>query len=444
MRRLLIGLSALTVVAAPLRAQGLRDKLSGLFIFGPGEDPLFLAGSGDPNNPASLRVHGTHFVPAASSGNATIIAFLTDAISGNVAQAPASATSSGSTFRFEGGVPVRTSLSPGPVFGERAQTLGRGRVLVGANRSQIDFSTLRGVDLHDIRLTFTHANVDFPGCDSASNGDCSLMGIPAVENDIMQFHLSLDVDLAVTSFFVTYGLLDHLDVGLVLPIVHTSLRGESEAQIVPFGGPTVSHYFGGSPENPVLTASRLEEGTATGLGDVAVRVKLSARERGPVAVAVLGDVRFPTGSEDDLLGSGELEARGLGILSARFGDFSPHVNLGYLYRAGRFQDDAVLATVGFDHLMAPWATLAADLISELQVGSSKLPIPGIVTIQAPFRRTIEPTSIPDRRDDIVNASFGMKFSTTAGVTLVGNAIWPLNRGGLRPDMLWTVGLEYNF
>ncbi|HET7564479.1 MAG TPA: hypothetical protein VFJ96_05765, partial [Gemmatimonadaceae bacterium] len=237
MRYLLVCLSLLSLAGAPLHAQHLRDRLSGLFIFGPGEDPLFLAGSGDPNNPASLRVHGSHFVPAASSGNATIISFLTNAVGANVTQIPVSATSSGSTFRFEGGVPVRTSLSPGPVFGERAQTLGRGRVLVGANRTQINFRTLRGVDLHDIRLTFTHANVDFAGCDSVAGGDCSLMGIPAVENDFMQFHLSLDVDLAVTSFYVTYGVFDHVDIGVVLPIVSTTLRGQSDAQIVPFGGP---------------------------------------------------------------------------------------------------------------------------------------------------------------------------------------------------------------
>lgn len=444
MKALLAYLVVVSVVASPVRAQGLRDKLSDLFIFGPGQDPLFLAGSGDPNNPDSLRVHGSHFVPAASSSNATMIFFLTNAVSGTVGQIPVSATSGGSTFRFEGGVPVRTSLSQGPIFGERAQTLGRGRVLVGVNRTGIDFRSLRGVDLHNIQLTFTHANVDFPGCDSVAGGDCSLMGIPSVENDVMQFHLSLDVNLAVTSFFVTYGLFDHVDVGVVLPIVSTTLHGESEAQIVPFGGPTVTHYFGGTPANPVLTASRVEDGSATGLGDVALRVKISARESGPVAIAVLGDVRFPTGSTDDLLGSGNVEARGLGILSARFGDFSPHANIGYDYRHGKLQNDAILGTIGFDHLMAPWATLAVDLISELQVGDDRLHLPDVVTIDAPFKRTIVPTSIPDERDDIVNGSFGMKFATGGGLILVLNTIWPLNHGGLRPDVLWTAGLEYNF
>src|SRR3712207_9458870 len=46
--------------------------------------------------------------------------------------------------------------------------------------------------------------------------------------------------------------------------------------------------------------------------------------------------------------------------------FTPHANVGYLYRAGDQLNDAVLATLGFDHLLAPWATLAADVVTELR------------------------------------------------------------------------------
>ena len=439
-----LSILVLTALPRPAQAQGLLDKLSELFIFGPGEDPLFLGGSGDPNNPISLRVHGTHFIPSAVGSNGTIIDFLSTSISSNVAQIPVSATSGGATFRFEGGVPVRTSRSAGPIFGERAQTLGRGRVLVGANRTGIAFKTLRGVDLDDIRLTFTHENVDFAGCDSVAGGDCTLMGVPNVENDVIDVNLSLDVDLSVTSFYLTYGVLDKVDIGLVMPIVSTSFRGESEAQVVPFGGPTVMHFFGGTPDHPVLTASRFEEGSATGLGDVALRVKVNARDREPVAIAFLADARFPTGSEDDLLGSGNFAARGLGILSAQFAQFSPHVNVGYLYRGGGLINDAVLANIGFDNLLAPWATLAADLISELQVGTSRLLVPGTVTFDAPFHRTVEPTTIPNTRDDIIDASLGVKLTTSYGLTVIANGDWPLNRGGLRSNIIWTAGLEYNF
>jgi hypothetical protein len=432
------------LAAPPLSAQHLRDDLSQLFIFGNGDNPLQLGGSSDPSNPESIRIHGNHFIPAAVASNGTLISFLTNSIGSNVANVPLSTTSGGSTFSFQGGVPVRTSTSAGPIFGERAQTLGRGRILAGLTRTEVHFKTLRGVDLDNIGFVFTHANSDFPGCDSISGGDCSLLGVPALENETINLDLALQVNLSVTAFLFTYGITDRIDVGVALPVVATSLQGTSNAQINPFGPPPAVHFFGGTPENPVLTASRSVDGSATGVGDVDGRVKVNLRRGDPLSVAVLADVRFPTGSEENLLGSGAFAARGLAILSARFGNFSPHANMGYLYRGGEFETDAVLGTLGFDHLLAPWATLAVDVISQLQVGESPLVIPGPVEIEAPYHRTIIPTVIPDRRDDLVDGSFGLKLTAAPGLTVVGNGEWPLNRGGLRPDVIWTVGLEYNF
>lgn len=443
MRRLLVT-ALLTLLAGPVEAQHLRDQLSDLFIFGGGESPLTLGGTSDPSNPDSIRIHGNHFVPAAVASNGTVISFLTNSIGSNVANVPVSATSGGTTFSFQGGVPTRTSMSAGPIFGERAQTLGRGRVLVGLARTGVHFKTLRGVDLGHLRFTFTHANSDFPGCDSIAGGDCSLLGVPTLENETIDLNLALNIDLTVTGFLLTYGLTDRVDIGVALPLVSVSLAGTSDAQVNPFGPPPAVHFFGGTPENPILTASRSIDGSSTGLGDVDARVKLSLRRADPLSVAVLADVRFPTGSESNLLGSGAFAARGLAIFSARFGNFSPHANLGYLYRGGEFETDAVLATAGFDHLLAPWATLAVDLISQLQVGESPLQVPGPVHIEAPYHRTIIPTVIPDTRDDIVDGSIGIKLTAAQGLTVVGNSEWSLNRGGLRPDVIWTAGLEYNF
>jgi hypothetical protein len=443
MRRLLVT-ALMTLLAGPVEAQHLRDELSGLFIFGSGESPLTLGGTSDPSNPDSIRIHGNHFVPAAVASNGTVISFLTNSIGSNVSNVPVSATSGGSTFSFEGGVPTRTSLSAGPIFGERAQTLGRGRVLVGLARTGLHFKTLRGVDLGHVRFTFTHANSDFPGCDSVAGGDCSLLGIPTLENETIDLNLALDISLTVTGFLLTYGITDRVDIGVALPLVSVSLAGTSDAQINPFGPPPAVHFFGGTPENPILTASRSIEGSSTGLGDIDGRVKVNLRRADPLSVAILADVRFPTGSESNLLGSGAFAARGLAIFSALFGNFSPHANVGYLYRGGEFETDVVLVTAGFDHLLAPWATLAVDLISQLQVGETPLQVPGAVHIESPYHRTIIPTVIPDTRDDIVDGSIGVKLTAAQGLTVLGNSSWSLNRGGLRPDVIWTAGLEYNF
>lgn len=444
MHRISFTVALLLIATSRLRAQSLREEFGQLFIFGEGQDPLFLGGTGDPNNPESVRIHGNHFVPAAVASNGTVISFLTNSIGSNVGNVPVSATSGGTTFSFEGGVPVRTSASAGPIFGERAQTLGRGRVLAALSRTGVNFKAIRGEDLENLRFTFTHANSDFEGCDSIAGGDCSLLGVPTLENETIDLDLALDVRLTLTAFLLTYGVTDWLDVGAVVPLVNTDIEGTSRAQINPFGPPPAVHFFGGTPENPVLTASRSVQGSATGLGDVVARVKVNLRRGDPLAVGVLADVRFPTGSENDLLGSGAYAARGLAIFSAHFGNFSPHVNAGYLYRGGEFETDAVLGALGFDQLLAPWATLAVDLLSQLQVGDSPLQVPDPVVIQSPYVRTITPSTIPDRRDDLVDGSLGLKLTAAPGLTLVGNTVWPLNRGGLRADLIWTLGLEYNF
>jgi len=436
--------AASIAMSIPASAQGLRDKISDLFIFGPGQEPLFLAGSADPNNPASLQAHGLHFIPSSAAENGSIISFITDALGASVANIPIGSTSGGVTFRFEGGVPVPTSTSAGPIFAERAQTLGRGRILAGISRTGFRFATLRGVDMDNIGLVFTHQNVDFEGCDAQFGGDCTLYGIPVLENDAIDFHLSMDLNVRVTSMYLTYGMTDRFDLGLVVPIVQADFRGESDAQIRPFGGTTAAHYFAGTSTNPVLSAHRQSLGSAAGLGDVALRAKINFRQTPGSSFAFLVDGRFPTGSPKDLLGSGKFAGRALAIFNSRFGDFSPHLNAGYLYHAGTQQNDAVLGTVGFDNRLAESVTLAADLVTELQVGDSKLHLPPLVAYESPFRRTLNPTNIPDIRDDIVNGSFGVKLIPARNTTLVLNSLFPLNRGGLRANLVYTAGIEYTF
>ena len=117
----------------------------------------------------------------------------------------------------------------------------------------------------------------------------------------------MDLSVQVTSIYVTYGVSDRFDFGLVVPIVQADFRGESEAQIRPFGGTTAAHYFAGTPANPVLTASRQSLGSAAGLGDVALRAKVNLRETADAAFAFLVDGRFPTGST---LAGGDVRSTG--------------------------------------------------------------------------------------------------------------------------------------
>ena len=444
-RRLLAVLCFLLLPPMALSAQstGLRSKITDLFVFGGTSDPLKLGGTATSANPG-IAAHGNHFIPSANAENGTIIRFLVDAIGGNVSNVPIGATSGSETFQFVNGVPVATSTSSGPIFAERGQTMGRGRAIVGLGHTSFSFSTLRGVPMSDVKATFTHENSDFPGCTAALGQDCKQMGVPNYENDVINLDLNMQINVDVTTLYLTYGLFDKMDVGVVLPLVSTHLRGSSIATIVPFGPPPVAHFFAGDFNNPVLTAQRDVEGSSFGVGDVALRSKLLIRESPSGTFSLVGDARFPSGDAEDLLGSGHFSARALAVLSGKTGDISPHTNIGFLYRAGSTQNSAVLGTAGFDAQVDKGLTLAADLVSELQVGRSKLALPQPVHFDAPYVRDVAGTTIPEMRDDIVNASVGFKLVTSSSVVIVANALAPLNRGGLRASVIYTGALEFNF
>jgi hypothetical protein len=114
--------------------------------------------------------------------------------------------------------------------------------------------------------------------------------------------------------------------------------------------------------------------------------------------------------------------------------------VGYLYRSGSSANSAVLGTVGFDALVAPPVTVAVDVLSQFPTGTSDVPPPVEYIDGSVVRRT----TIPDKRDNLVGGSAGVKISLPAGFTAVGNAIVPFTHGGVRSTVTWTAGLEKNF
>lgn len=423
LRPITVSLFALIATTQAAHAQGLRAQLADLFVFGSCGEPLCL----DVGN-----VHGNHYLPAVAAGQTSVIGFVTEAVAKSAANLPISATSSGATYSIVNGLPVRTSTSAGPIFAERSQTLGRRRFFLGTNISSIHYTTLNGVPTDNLQFAFGHENVG-----GAQQGD------PEFENDIIRMRMSLDVNVLVASLFGTWGVTDFLDVGVAVPFVRVSVRGTGIAQIDPFG-PNPPHFFAGDATNPVLRASSFVDGTATGLGDVVGRLKVNLGQSSRIGAALLAEVRFPTGDENELLGSGATSARGLGVFGAQFGSFALHANGGYVVRTGELQSDAVLATVGFDNLMTTWATLAVSLISEWHVGQTRLTLPAPIVLDTPFVRVVEATNIPVRREDRFDLSIGGKFSVRGGTVLAINGIIPMKRASLQPDFLFTTGLEFSF
>ncbi len=418
LRRFLVTV-ALICFAMPAEAQrGLRWDVAELFQFGDCGDPLCLNVD---NN------HGHHYIAASTEQSGQILAFLSSAIGTSIASIPIGGSSGGTTFTFEGGLPVRSTVSSGPIYAERAQTIGRGRFLAGANATLFQFTSIRSTPLDRLQFVFTHQNVGDPA-----------YGDPIFENDVIEVDMDLNVRVAVSSVFLTYGLTDRLDLGVAVPFVNTSVSGVSNAQIRSFG--VTPHTFGGPDE---ITARAAWSGSAIGVGDIVFRAKANLGESGIGSVAVLGDVRLPTGDEDELLGSGSTNVRVLGIVSGRYGGFSPHANGGVLIRTGEFERNAALASIGFDHLMNSTVTLAIDFLSSWEFGEEALRLPAPRVFEVPYERSVRLTNIRGGSDNSAYLSLGTKISALDNLTVVANTLTPLIRGGFQPAIAGTVGIEFN-
>jgi hypothetical protein len=433
LRRVVLVASSIFVFAMPslAHAQNLRDQIRQLFTFGTCGEFVCLSNL--------TGIHGAHFKLSADTDGTAMIAFLGSSIGLSVSNTPISSSSSGTTFKFVGGVPVKTSTSAGPIFAERSQTLGRGRWFVGLGLTQMNFQRLRGVPLNALSFNYTHQDVG----DTATGAGIDTLGSPAFENDFINVKMAIDINLLVASLALTYGLVDGVDVGVTVPFVRTSIHGNAVAQIVPAGGAIV-HYFAGTATNPVLSAVSSADGVASGIGDLEGHLKINVAQTDNVGGAVFVSARFPTGDDKNLLGSGAFSGRALGVVSARFGSFSPHLNLGYTVRDASDQNNSIDGALGYDALLSPWATMAVDMLGSWEIGSSRLHVPPPVHYLAPASRTLDVTNIPGQPDNLMSLNFGFKFRTRRGIQIVTNSLFPLRNSGLQPSVAWTAGLEYNF
>jgi hypothetical protein len=422
MRRSVTTVLVLCLVASPAAGQSLRDRVSQLFTFGTCGEALCLD--------VNAAVHGSHYNPSVVQGEDNMLAFLGNAITSAIGNVPFAAATSGTAYTFEGGVPTPIQISPGPIFADRAQTIGRGNLYFGAAVSGISFANLRGVPLSDLDFNFTHQNV----------GDEAL-GSPSFENDVIEVQTDMSLSLLVGTFVAAYGLADRIDIGVAVPVVRASLEGTSVA-VIDHWETSSPHNFG-TESNPQAQATTSTEGSVVGVGDVGARVKIMLFENASLGISAIGDVRLPTGSEDDFLGSGTTTVRGIGVISGRFGDFTPHVNVGALFTSAEDLNNRFLITAGFDHLLSDQVTLALDLVTNMQLGDSKLTVPAPVVFTAPTVRTLDLTNIPRQVDDLLDGSIGVKIAA-GEFRIVGNALVPLTDGGMRPNFMWTLGIERTF
>ncbi len=422
---------------------------------------------------ANPRVpHYAHFIGA---GQTTLNQTLSTAIATQLAILPIISPSSGFTYKYDSvaGAFVRSTTSFGPIYSERAETVGRGKMTFGVSYQRFRFSNIDGIDLHKVPAVFSHVTNTGPGNTPVD-----------YEADVIQTTNNINLNIDSTMLYGTVGLTDRVDLSVAVPLVSVRMSVASDASIVRASGPTFTipgigtfanpHEFTSDPNS--LTNSYFSKGSASGIGDVTVRVKANVWRGARMGMALGMDVRTPSGNARELLGSGAIGLKPFVALSAPGRHFAPHLNFGYQWNGKSvLAGDLTGSTVTEDSTGATaiqngpavkrslpgqlFYTLGADMgvTRELTVAFDYL---GQTLVNAPrvFRDNFTTESVPGGlgalnlptvsggMDTAVlsSAAVGLKYNLFGNLLLTGNILFRLDHKGLRQDVMPLVALSYAF
>ena len=414
--------------AATASAQNTSGKLAFLLpdLFGP--DGLLLP------NPQ----HQAHFE---SDFQANFGPF-NSAIGTQLTSLPLPSPAAGFTYTFDAalGVYTRSAQSYGPVLTERAETIGKEKFFAGFSYQHFRFGTLDGVDLNSFPSVFRH---------SQTTPD------PIIKQDIITTRTYVDTEIDQSTAFFTYGLTDRIDVSVAVPFVNAKLAAISDATIQRIGtvnDPTI-HFFSDPNGNPTDHKQFAVSGSASGIGDVLVRIKGTAVKAGPVWLAAGADVRLPTGDAYNFLGSGALGIRPFVALSGRSRRVTPHVNLGYQWNdSSPLAGDLFAATrghlpnqityaFGFDAGVSKKFSVAADVLGQDIMNSETVES---LTFTAANGAKFANTNFVRKNSNLVNGSLGFKVNPVSTLLVSFNVIFQMNDAGLRSRVVPLLGLSYSF
>ena len=397
---------------------------------------------------APFPSHEAHFI-AEDSPQFRAVQQFSAGIANQLSSFPIASSAGGFTYRFDPalGVFTRSADSFGPVYAERADTIGKGKFNLGVNYSHFTFDRIDDLALRDgdVRLVFTHQDVNRDESDLT----------PFFEGDVITARLFLKIETDITAFVVSYGATDRLDLGVAVPMVHVDLDAQADATIqriaTSASAPDIHRFVNGGTNETFRRG-----GSASGVGDVVLRGKfqLLRGDRGGLSIAE--DLRLPTGEERDLLGTGATQAKTFVIGSLRLGSFSPHVNAGYTWSSNPDDDteipDEISYTAGFDWAVSPRMTLAVDVLGRDFVSSRTVRV-----VDSTFQANTNPSGPPnivtatfprlvaDERDsNSILGSIGVKINPFGNFLLTVNGLFRLNDEGLQDDFAPLVAFDYSF
>ena len=490
--------AALLSVATPVHAQD-DHQLAGLLL-----DLLSESGRNsttpNPANPSAAPIpHAMHFIPGLSLQLTP--RELNKAIGLGLTTFPLPSSAGGFAYTTDPatGETRLATTTFGPVYAERAFTIGKKRFDFGVAFQPTSFDSFETAELSDGSMQFIleHNNC-CPGAPPGQNApllptsDVS-PGVPtpfdpAFERDLLRSQISVDIEANTTVFFANYGVTERFDVGAAIPFVSVDIAGRVTSTILrtaTAAQPGIHTFAAGQDSFTVA-----ERRSATGLGDVLLRAKYNFVRSGGNALAAAIDFRLPTGDEDNLLGTGATQTRFQFLASGEYGLFAPHVSFGYTFSNGEVSDltadvantvapdepgrldvpppnfdpsvpDEITYTFGFSAAAHPRVTLGFDFIGRtirdvyrFDIRDRTLENRGPGTLGqdqlASFTSTDElivrgDPNIGTRQNlNLLLGVVGGKVNIGRGVLLNGGVLFPLSNSGLQPNVTPYFSFEYVF
>jgi hypothetical protein len=418
-------------------------------VYGPGG----LVGTDNGGPLTSTKFHEVHFQASSINSFGPINA----EIGVQLSQVPLASPVSG--FIFANGV-MQEATSFGPVLADRAETLGRRRIFVGASYEYFDFDKADGVNLRSFGAVFNHEQ-EPTICATIPSTPC-LGGEPIYTRDIIATQNRIDVKVHQVTLVGTYGLSDRLDISVAVPVVDVRVGMSSNATIFNFEPPPVNHTFAPITDNPRETyispfqAILTNSGSTLGIGDLRLRGKYvawrDAKEKSAVAVGL--DLRLPTGDAYNFLGSGTWGIRPFVIYSysARV---SPHASAGFegngnSILAGDVTTEPVTKaklpdvftySVGADASPVRWLGLSADYIGTSLLNASRIENSTYTDFVGNNHQNVN-TFVSTVNQS--NISAGAKIRPMARLLITGNVLFRLNDAGLHFKPSPLIGVSYTF
>jgi hypothetical protein len=294
---------------------------------------------------------------------------LSNALNASIATAlsiiPLSSPASGVITRIDPatGAELPVSSTLGPIFTERAETIGKGKFYIGFSNQDFHFTKFNGTSLNALSILYR-------GGDSSNVflGGTQLSTVPAT------FAVGMDVRLSQDIAFITYGVTNRLDVSLGLPTIHSAVSARTYAGTIYAGngegtnGSTCWCVDTFTPGFYTLMQPNIGQSamSKTGFGDLLLRVKGTVVQKPNFVMAVGGDIRFPTGDAQNYLGVGTTTVKPFVAVSfyskplAHNIVFSPHFDAGWEFGGksilgGQLQPMAQ-STSGVDYFAAPFTS----------------------------------------------------------------------------------------